>query len=340
MAEEIVPLKNIPKFKDKLWCKLYTENKLKDFIQNYYIDCNNTWEDTMKILQITHRRLSKCIKYYNLYKPKNKVKERVHQSIFEKYGSNSYFENEEFKEKRKETMLRKYGVEYIFQSKELTDKVYKTTKSLYGYENPFFDSDMQKRICGASKSWSESARKTRVSKSIERYGTEFPTQRHYNTKSAEILNNKEKFISFIKAIDEEDRTIINIANKLNLSYDVVNSHYKKYDLWSIVPLRQFRSFPEIEITNFIKTIYDGSIITNIRTIITPYELDIYLPDLKFAMEFDGTFWHTKDEKHKDILCNKLGIDLIHIWEEDWVSNRNEVLDMIKENIKQKGGLVR
>ena len=340
MSLEIVPSKNIPKFRDKLWCKLYVEDKLKDFIQDYYIDKNNTWNDTLEVLQITHRMLSKCIEYYNLYKPKNKVNERVKQSIKDKYGCNSYFEAKDFKSKRKDTMISKYGAEYTLQSNSLVDKVHKTNLEKYGYENPFFDSDMQKKICGASKSWSESARKTRVSKSIERYGTEFPNQRHYNTKSAEILNNKEKFISFIKAIDEEDRTIINIANKLNLSYDVVNSHYKEYDLWNIVPLRQFRSFPEIEITNFIKTIYDGSIITNIRTIITPYELDIYLPDLKFAIEFDGTFWHTKDEKHKDILCNKLGIDLIHIWEEDWVSNRNEVLDMIKENIKQKGGLVR
>lgn len=326
MSLEIVPSKNIPKFRDKLWCKLYVEDKLKDFIQDYYIDKNNTWDDTLEVLQITHRRLSKCIEYYNLYKPKNKVNERVKQSIKDKYGCNSYFEAKDFKSKRKDTMISKYGAEYTLQSNSLVDKVHKTNLEKYGYKNPFFDS--------------ESARKTRVSKSIERYGTEFPTQRHYNTKSAEILNNKEKFISFIKAIDEEDRTIINIANKLNLSYDVVNSHYKEYDLWNIVPLRQFRSFPEIEITNFIKTIYDGSIITNIRTIITPYELDIYLPDLKFAIEFDGTFWHTKDEKHKNILCNKLGIDLIHIWEEDWVFNRNEVLDMIKENIKQKGGLVR
>ena len=326
MSLEIVPSKNIPKFRDKLWCKLYVEDKLKDFIQDYYIDKNNTWDDTLEVLQITHRRLSKCIEYYNLYKPKNKVNERVKQSIKDKYGCNSYFEAKDFKSKRKDTMISKYGAEYTLQSNSLVDKVHKTNLEKYGYENPFFDS--------------ESARKTRVSKSIERYGTEFPTQRHYNTKSAEILNNKEKFISFIKAIDEEDRTIINIANKLNLSYDVVNSHYKEYDLWNIVPLRQFRSFPEIEITNFIKTIYDGSIITNIRTIITPYELDIYLPDLKFAIEFDGTFWHTKDEKHKNILCNKLGIDLIHIWGEDWVFNRNEVLDMIKENIKQKGGLVR
>lgn len=56
--EEIIPVKNIPKFKDKLWCQLYLKGELKNFIQHYYIEENNTWEDTMNKLQITHRRLS------------------------------------------------------------------------------------------------------------------------------------------------------------------------------------------------------------------------------------------------------------------------------------------
>ena len=288
----------------------------------------------------SHRRLSECIKYYDLYKPKNKVTERVKESIYNKYGSNSYFECDNFKSKRKETMMNKYGAEYTLQSKELTDKVHKTNLNKYGYENPFYDSNVQKEISGAYRSWSKSARETRIQKSLERHGTKFPTQRHYDSNSAEILNDKQKFIDYILSIEEQDRTITNIANKLNLSYDVVNAHYKDYDLWNIVPLRQFRSFPEIEITDYIKTIYDRLIITNIRTIIPPYELDIYLPDIQFALEFDGTFWHNKDEKHKDRLCNKLGIHLIHILEEDWISNRNGVLNMIKETIEQKGGLVR
>ena len=237
-------------------------------------------------------------------------------------------------------MINRYGAEYSLQSNELTNKIHQTNKLKYGYENPFFDSNFQKEICGASKSWIESARRNRAEKSFERYGTEFPTQRNYDKKSVEIINNKEKFIAFIKSINEEDRTIINIAKNLNLSYDVVNAHYKKYNLYEIVPLRQFRSMPEIEITNYIKQIYTRTILTNIRNIISPYELDIYLPDIKFAIEFDGTFWHTKDEKHKDILCNKLDIHLIHVFEDDWVSNRNEVLNMIKEIIEQKGGLVR
>lgn len=341
MVEEIVPLKNIDKFKDKLWCKLYVEGKLKDFIQDYYIDKNNTWHDTMNTLQITHRRLSKCITYYNLKKPKDKVIERVQKSLDNRYGCKSYFECKDFEQKRKETMINKYGVEYTLQSNELTDKVYQTTKKRYGYENPFLDIQWQRDYGGSSQSWNENARNVRKQKSMNRYNTEFPTQRNCNIESVKIINDKQKFIDFIKSLNEEDRTIINIATKLNLSYDVVNAHYKQYNLWNIVPLRQFRSMPEIEITEYIKTIYNKPIITNIRTIITPYELDIYLPDIQFAIEFDGDFWHDKKnqirEKKKDKLCNAKDITLIHIWEDDWNTNKQKELSKIKYYIEGRVG---
>lgn len=342
MVEEIVSVKNIEKFKDKLWCQLYTNNKLKDFIQDYYIDKNNTWKDTMDILQITHRRLSKCLLFYGIKKPRNKINDRVQQSMMNRYGTKSYFENKEFKDKRKDTMIKRYGAEYTLQSRELMDKVYQTNLNKYGYENPFFDYEWQKQSGGSKESWSTKSREIRINNSMKRYNTKFPTQRHYKSNSAEIINDKDKFIDFINSLDENERTILNISNKLNLSYDVVNAHYKNYGLEDIIPLRQFRSLPEIEITNYIKTIYDKVIITNTRQIITPYELDIYLPDIRLAIEFDGNYWHDKNnqikENRKDKMCLDRQIYLIHIWEDDWLNNREHELARIKDYIRGEGWL--
>lgn len=71
----------------------------------------------------------------------------------------------------------------------------------------------------------------------------------------------------------------------------------------------------------ISTIYKGAIKSNTRKIITPLELDIYLPELKIAIEYNGTYWHSsKNNKNiayhlnKSLLCRKLGIRLIHIYE--------------------------
>ena len=70
------------------------------------------------------------------------------------------------------------------------------------------------------------------------------------------------------------------------------------------------------------------------------ELDIYLPELKLAFEYDGKYWHQlKEEKEpgyhnlKDSLAKEKNINLIHIKEEDWTKNQDETKLKIKETIK-------
>lgn len=72
-----------------------------------------------------------------------------------------------------------------------------------------------------------------------------------------------------------------------------------------------------------------------RKIIDRLELDMYLPDLNFAIEYNGIYWHTegkgKDKTYhynKWLNCKNLGIQLIHIWEDEWVNNEELVKKML------------
>ena len=82
---------------------------------------------------------------------------------------------------------------------------------------------------------------------------------------------------------------------------------------------------EKEVANFVKSIYSGVIIENDRTILNPKELDIYLPEIGFAVEYNGDYWHSKKpvgyHRAKTAGCESRGIKLIHIWESDWKSNK-------------------
>lgn len=67
--------------------------------------------------------------------------------------------------------------------------------------------------------------------------------------------------------------------------------------------------------------YNGRIEPNTRKIISPKELDIYIPDLKLAIEYNGTYWHAEERQNniyihreKSISCHNLNIRLIHIFE--------------------------
>lgn len=107
---------------------------------------------------------------------------------------------------------------------------------------------------------------------------------------------------------------------------------------------------EKELFNFIKENYNGTIIENTRNILINKkdkrknkEIDIYIPDLKLAFEFNGLYFHSsydkkynnlsyndKKLKNKHLLktnkCEKLGIQLIHIWDDDWNDElKNKIL---------------
>ena len=77
---------------------------------------------------------------------------------------------------------------------------------------------------------------------------------------------------------------------------------------------------EKELLSFIRTLYKGTIIENDRKTIYPLELDIYLPEVKLAIEYDGSYWHSQkpEEYHlnKTLACEKKGIRLIHVIEQD------------------------
>lgn len=68
----------------------------------------------------------------------------------------------------------------------------------------------------------------------------------------------------------------------------------------------------------------------VRDTIPPLELDIYIPSLKLAIEYNGEFWHSVDKKGKSYHLNKrhaceaAGVRLISVCETDWRKKRERV----------------
>lgn len=62
--------------------------------------------------------------------------------------------------------------------------------------------------------------------------------------------------------------------------------------------------------------------TNNRTLIAPRELDIYIPSRELAIECNGVYWHSVNEKPKKYhmnkynACKEIGVKLISIWEDE------------------------
>ena len=92
---------------------------------------------------------------------------------------------------------------------------------------------------------------------------------------------------------------------------------------------------ENEIAKILSNTYNINIQQREHSLIKPLELDIYLPDYKIAIEYNGLRWHSdkfgKSKKYhynKMIRCNENGIKLMTIFSDEYINNKDIVIDKI------------
>lgn len=132
-----------------------------------------------------------------------------------------------------------------------------------------------------------------------------------------------------------------LAEQLGISYSYLLILAREYGLGDKFD-KTFSSAPEKEIYNIIKNIDSNiNILIHSRDILkSGNEIDIFIPDRKLAIEFNGDYWHSDMNKginyHQDktIECAKRGIHLIHIFEYEWKDEylKNKIVELIKSKI--------
>lgn len=142
-------------------------------------------------------------------------------------------------------------------------------------------------------------------------------------------------------LDDSDYIFLdNPTNTLKASsYFIKNSAISKIEKYCQENNFNQSSHGEKEIVSFIKSICTLEVIENTKKLITPYELDVYIPEKKVAIEYNGTYWHsfqlgTPKNYHfmKSKMCEDLGIRLIHVYEYQWQDPiKREILKSIIKN---------
>jgi predicted DNA-binding protein YlxM (UPF0122 family) len=102
---------------------------------------------------------------------------------------------------------------------------------------------------------------------------------------------------------------------------------------------------ETEIKEFIEglgfEIYKGKN----RKLLEGKEIDLIIPKLKMAIEYNGLYFHTEEmgknstyHLNKTLACNQLGYKLIHIFEDEWMTNRELVKSKLKHILGVSDGI--
>ena len=176
---------------------------------------------------------------------------------------------------------------------------------------------------------------------------ELKSKEKYYLNKLKNINNNFKF-EFIYG-DKEDKRKIKI--KCENGHNTIKNYYKFIS--NPVCTKCNKSKPEKEIVEFIRTFYNNKLIENNRNIILNehsghyLELDIYLPDINLAIEFNGTYYHSDEfirrsrigfnnakeyHNYKTDKCKEKNIKLIHINESEWTNNKSQILNNIKNFI--------
>lgn len=77
-----------------------------------------------------------------------------------------------------------------------------------------------------------------------------------------------------------------------------------------------------------------------REILEGKELDIYIPSKNLAIEYNGLYWHSDKFKDKDyhlnktLQCKEKGIQLIHIFEDEWLFKKDIVKSRLNNLLGQ------
>lgn len=101
------------------------------------------------------------------------------------------------------------------------------------------------------------------------------------------------------------------------------------------------SIGENQVIDYIKSIYEGPVEVHNRSVIAPLELDIYLPELNLAIEYNGDYWHSESREKRTLLektelVNAKNTTLIHIFEHEWLTKSS----IVKSRILAKLGKCR
>lgn len=185
------------------------------------------------------------------------------------------------------------------------------------------------------------------------------TKLRYNIKS---YNRIIKILpkNYLKLINHTNYEVFN-CKCLICSKNIILSRYRIfYNTRNNLPLC-YECNPknprlEDELFEYIKEIYKDETIIHDRNILKPKELDLYLPKLKIAFEFDGTYWHADPrffnendiieitkrtakeiwdaDLNKIKLAENVGIKLYRIKEYDWLNNNEQIKNFIRSKINE------
>ncbi len=276
-------------------------------------------------------------------------------TIFKERGVTNIFQDKNVKQAIQENLKRQYGVVFNSQRPEVREKISqshlnisdrtkikrnnlrkKTMKTNWGYEYNSQVPSIQeskresfKKKYGGTCSFDSPIIREKINKNKRiQYWNLFLIL--LSNKKLEALFDKEYYITAESNFTYRCLHCENIFSNNEITVQRISCGCLKS-----------RSHYEDIIINWLRVLGDFNIKPNERFIEEGkynYEIDIYLPDLEIGIDFHGIYWHCDLYKNKKYHQDKYfyfkhrGIQLIQIFESEWLLKENIVKSIIENKL--------
>lgn len=214
----------------------------------------------------------------------------------------------------KQSIREKYGVDSILEVASVRDKIKKTLQDRYGVDNSSNIPSRKKMYTTRRQRVYEMLAKGKV-KDVHIEKRTSDKRLLYSIKfTCTVCNNTE--ILFGETFKWR---CAHVTHPCTACSGIKCGSAKQNDLYTFVT----------NLADCVAIANDANVLKGIKR-----ELDVYLPTLNLAFEFDGLFWHsfnsteTSEQRNLHLLktktCEAQGIQLVHIFENEW-DNKKEIV---------------
>ena len=336
-------------------CRLAESNMRKYGVENVF----QLKEKQAKIRETNMRRYGE-----EHFTQTEEFREKSRNSMLSRYGTEYASQSGEVRERVKATNLARYGGVAPACSADVVEKMKRTNAARYGSECSLSNPEVaEKRNAtwmgryGGHPLSSEGVIRKRMETNVRKYGSDcYPSSPAYFGMQYDGLVRR--FAGKVEPVFGRDEyrgmsrheayrwRCCRCGNEFESRIYITDFDPQDRLLPrcpSCHPFQAGVSSGETELLEFVRSICKSEVVHGDRDVIRPYELDIYIPEKRVAIEFDGLYWHSegcgKDMRYhldKTVMCEGHGIRLIHVFEDEWRNRRDIVKDRIRSVIGAGG----
>lgn len=271
-------------------------------LKKYGVDCYSKTEIGRKKASFTNTREApskeNLFKYY-VVECHSVINTALHFNASAKTVLKWLFQNnlsktpDQIEKTKKKTNLDRFGVEYSFSSPEVQGHYRENCIEKYGFDHPVDEREERSTI---------------------------------------ILSSEENFADFLVNNFDDKPNYTMVARALGCSDNKVRNAVRKNGWEDYLSI--YVSSPESELQDLLKK-FNVDFMPHERKILNRMEIDIYIPAKKIGIEFNGDYWHSDAVKEKNYhfdkskLAESKGIRLIHIYEYEWNTMKDKIIQLLK-----------